>query len=193
MDFEFSYESERENSASITKMVALILGMVLFFVLGCREVLIMAGVDVHDKYDERQILEQGKGFKLGFFTLLIELGIMMCIDCTGIIPYSSTYVFYGAALFISLTVYAVYCIWHESYFAINRTGKGTMIMLAVICLMNLFISIVNGLSGLIVINGVPTFRILNVYCVIAFAIIFIAMILKKISIGLSESSEDEEE
>ena len=117
----------------------------------------------------------------------------MWIDGIGILPYAATFVFYGGALFISITVYALYCIWHESYFAINRTGKGTMIMLAVICLMNLFISIVNGLSGLIVINGVPTFRILNVYCVIAFAIIFIAMILKKVSTGISESSEDEEE
>ena len=193
MEYEFSYESEAENSRIVAGIVALILGIVLMLVLIVREILIMSGADVHDKYDERQKLEQGKGFKLGFFTLLIELGIVMCIDCSGLIPDSSAYVFYGGALFISITVYAVYCIWHESYFAINRTGKGTIIMLAVICLMNLLICIGNGLSGLIIINGVPTFRILNVYCVIAFLIVFIAMILKKISNGISESSEDEEE
>jgi hypothetical protein len=190
MEYEFAYEPDAVISGNNAMIIGLVLVLSLVLVLVCREALIMHGGDVRDKYDERQIFEQGKGFKLGFFTLLIEIGIMICFDSMGLVP---SFAFYGGALFIGIIVYAVYCIWHESYFAVNRTGKDKFIMFAVIFLMNLIICIINYLSGTIIQNGVPTIRILNVYCVVAFLIIFAAIFIKRYFNRKSESSEDEEE
>ncbi len=89
------------------------------------------------KYDERQLIEKGKAATYAFYTMMVCTVIMFLLDAAGILSKDMTTPFYMGALVLGITVNAVYCIWHECYFALNHNRPRYMIIMAVICLMNL--------------------------------------------------------
>ncbi|MCR4650002.1 MAG: hypothetical protein K5776_13100 [Lachnospiraceae bacterium] len=151
------------------------------------------GKDGTKKYDERQILEQGKAFKIGFFTLLIIVESLIILNLTGIATIADYPIFYQLAVFIGLGVYVSYCIWHESYFAINEKSTRVLILFAFIAVFNLVISIVNFVNGWMIVDGRITFRVLNIFCTLLFLIIFAVLLLKRIANSRSASSDDDDD
>ncbi len=154
---------------------------------------IFFGKDGEKKYDERQILEQGKAFKIGFFTLMIIVEALIILNMTGIATIADYPVFYQLAVFIGLGVYVVYCIWHESYFAINEKSTRVLIFFAFIAIFNLVISIFNFVNGLMIVDGRITFRVLNIFCTLLFLVVFAALLLKRIANAKSASSDDDDD
>ena len=144
------------------------------------------------KYDERQILEQGKAFKIGFFVMFITVEALIILNVSGLADVGDYAVFYQAAVFLGLLTYVVYCIWTESYFAINQKSTSIIISFAFIALVNLLIGIANIIHGQMIVDGKITFRILNPLCAVLFVVIFATMLLKRI-VNAKNSSADEEE
>ena len=192
-EYIFSYRPAEANSAENTIIVVLSLIEVMLLIFLVREIFLLSGGNNEKKYDERQLLEQGRGSRLGFLTLLAELTILMAFDSTGLIEGEMDIVLYGCSLFISLTVYAVYCIWHESYFSIGPDSKGVVIFMVFVFLFNLLICIVNGWNGLLIVNGKPTFRFINVFCCGTFLAMFVASLIRMVLSRRPESSEEEED
>ncbi len=145
------------------------------------------------KYDERQILEQGKAFKLGFFTMFVTVEALIILNLSGIATIADYPVFYQAAIFLGLMTYVIYCIWTESYFAINEKSTRVLIFFAFIAVLNLVIGIVNLIHGQIIVDGRITFRIMNLYCAILFIVIFAVLLLKRIVNSKKSSSDDDDE
>lgn len=132
------------------------------------------------KYDERQELVRGRGFKYGFFTLLICNGLIALLKGAGVDLYAETEVAVGINCFIGIGVYAAYCIWNEGYFGLNNNKKGLMIAFAVIAAVNLFNSAVFIVKGAMIQNGKLTLYSFNLFCGLLFVVIFVTMLLKKI-------------
>ncbi|MBR1675420.1 MAG: hypothetical protein IJ703_10765 [Eubacterium sp.] len=146
------------------------------------------------KYDERQELERGRGFKYGFFTMIIYNGLAMCLDSAGAVPNMERVVLYFSGILIGIVVHVVYCIWHESYFALNENKNVIMITFAGIAIVNLLLGINTILSGEMFVNGKLTFRVTNLLCAGMFLVLFITMFLKKVSDkAKGVDLEDEEE
>jgi hypothetical protein len=164
----------------------------LLFGLFMAEFLVF-GNSGENKFDERQILEQGKAFKIGFFVLLVTIEAIIILNFTGIATVADYPVFYQIAIFLGLLSYVIYCIWHESYFAINEKSTRVIILFAIIALINLVIGIINIIHGQIIVDGRITFRILNPLCAILFIIIFATMLLKRIANSKQASADEEEE
>jgi hypothetical protein len=145
------------------------------------------------KFDERQIAEQGKAYKLGFFATIIAIGVLIAADVFGLVFKIEPYALYGSAVFVGLTVFIIHCVWHEAYFGVNQKTVPLMISLGFIGFANTIISINNFISGRIIENGFVTFRILNVFCAIIFLILFGTLLIKKISNAKNNDDDDLEE
>lgn len=154
---------------------------------------LLFGKDSEKRFDERQILEQGKAFKIGFFVLLITIEAIIILNLSGLASVADYPVFYQIAIFLGLLSYVVYCIWHESYFAINEKSTRVIILFAFIAAINIVIGIINAIHGQIIVDGRITFRILNPLCAVLFIVIFATMLLKRIANSKNASADEEEE
>ena len=145
------------------------------------------------QYDERQELERGRGFRYGFFTMLIFNGGVLCFDWTGIIPGSNQMILYASGLFAGLLVYAVYCIWHESYFALNQRTNVVISFFTFIGLFNLVIAITTIARGTMMENGRFSTTFLNLECAVLFLILMVTMLIKKLRDRKADAQIEDEE
>ena len=190
-NYEFCCLTKEDGYVFPTIMLSwgLVVGLLFGFFLA---EFLMFGKDGEKKFDERQILEQGKAFKIGFFVMLITVEALIILNFSGIATVMDYPVFYQIAIFLGLLSYVIYCIWHESYFAVNEKSTRVIILFAIIALINLVIGIINIINGQLIVDGRITFRILNLFCAILFIVIFATMLLKRI-VNARESSDEEEE
>lgn len=130
------------------------------------------------EYDERQETLRGRGFKYGFFTLMICNGIYGFLW----IGFEALPIDAGAFMILDVVigtaVYATYCIWNDCYFSLNENRSKLMIIFAVIGAGNLVIGISNLLHGRGIENGIMNYRCINLFCGLLFVEIFIALLLR---------------
>ena len=145
------------------------------------------------RYDERQELERGRGFRYGFFTLLISIGCVLCFDWTGVIPEHNQTVFYATCIFMGLLVYASYCIWHESYFALNQKTNAVLVFFTLIGLFNIALGISSIVDGSLVQNGIFETRFLNLECGVLFLILMVVLLVKRARDKKKDAADEDEE
>ena len=190
-NYEFCCLSKEENLVFPSIMLGWGLLFGLLFSFFVAEFIFFGNKE--KKYDERQILEQGKAFKIGFFVMLITVEALIILNLTGIADVVDYPVFYQAAIFLGLVSYAAYCIWNESYFAVNQKTTGVIIIFAFVGLLNLAIGIINIINGQMIVDGRITFRVVNLLCAVFFIVIFAVILLKRIANAKSSSADEEEE
>lgn len=129
------------------------------------------------KYDERQQLIRGRGFKYGFFTMIVcEALVILFGGILEMFVERNIISFFGICL--GVVVYASYSLWNDGYIALNENPKRLMIVFAVLSLMNIVIGISNILNGTLIENGIVSYRAVNLICGVMVLIIFIEMIIK---------------
>lgn len=144
------------------------------------------------EFDERQELIRGKAYKTGFFATLILIGIAIIFDSTNLLPFLDSTLLYGITILGGVLVFAVYCVWNEAYFGLNQKSSSVMIILAFIGIMNLFIGIMNYFKGNMFLNGKLSFGFMSFVCAFCFIVLFVTMLLKKISNKIDEEQERNE-
>lgn len=160
----------------------------IIFVLGVAAGLILVvilvaaatkGDEVKAKYDERQEIVRGKGFKYAFFAMIIWEIILFTLEPLEIVFPMSL----GNASFINVifgvTVYATYCIWNDGYFALNQKSGLIMTVLIIMGIINLLMGINAFMKGYAWINGQLSLRSMNLFCGIMMIIVCATMLLKK--------------
>ena len=97
-----------------------------------------------EQYDERQLRIRARGYQIGFFAALILMLCLVLLWETGLLTVVTPGFAIYAAMLISVTVFAIYCILHDAFLAIN--GKP-----------NLYIGI---FSAIVLLQGATTVRYL---------------------------------
>lgn len=141
------------------------------------------------KYDERQQIIRGRGYKYAFFSLMFYFAIMSAVtELVG-----KTFITISAISIIGICfgvgVYAVYCIMNGGYFAINEKQRSVMILLGIIALINVISSVGLIHDKELVKDGVLTGRCANLACTVLFVVVFIAIVIK----GIIDKKEDEQQ
>lgn len=72
------------------------------------------------EYDERQEMERGKGFKYGFYTLLIYDMVFGVAYMESIPTWCDPFVGNFIGVILALMVFGVYCIWNEAYATLQQ-------------------------------------------------------------------------
>lgn len=161
-----------------------LLGIFIGLAIGGILILIVLKVTKTDgcikcKYDERQQLVRGKGFKYAFFTLMIY-NFLASIFVSFMME--KQYIENGAlmimGILIGVFVYAAYCIWNEGYFSLNENPKRVLIAFGVLAAVNIGIGILNFFNGSSFVDGMLTIHCMNLFVGILFFMIFFVLVVK---------------
>lgn len=133
------------------------------------------------KYDERQEIIRGRGFKYGFYTLLIYFALDIFLEeLLERFAEQSVILFIGMCL--GLAVYAVYGIWNDGYISLNENPTRVIITFILIAVFNFAVSIMRYLlHGDLCVNGVLTLNGINLVCGLLLLVVVFAMLAKQIS------------
>lgn len=161
----------------------MILGFISGLMIGCILIAILLKITKTDhsmkcKYDERQELIRGKGFKYGFFTLIIFNFLAAMLSSFVEKPHIEAEALMIIGILIGIFVYVTYCIWHESYFSLNENPKRVLIAFFLIALVNLGVGYSHYLNGVLFRNGVLTVYCVNLFCGLLFLMIFLVLSAK---------------
>ena len=136
--------------------------------------------DVKCKYDERQTLVIGRGYKRGFWTLVSGIILYGIIDSGREIRCIETMAVLMFIVAIGIMVFIGYCIWHEGYFALNENRKRVLAGFLLCSLMNFAIFTMNVFHGNVIKDGVIQFEIIHLVWGILFIFIFLMVLAKTI-------------
>ena len=177
------------------------LGFVLGFSLtiGIILIVIMATLKLSNtdgssktKYDERQQMVRGQGYKYSFWTLVgLVCGLIFMTVFDVELPIKDEVLYFFVILFAVL-VHTVYCIFHDGYFGINNEPKKYYISFVLIGVANLLIGIFNSIDGRLLENGKLDLPAMNLVCGMMFVILGISIIIKK-KIDPDTDSDDEDD
>lgn len=162
---------------------SILLGILCGLLIGGIVVIIILKLTKEDgsvkcKYDERQQLVRGRGFKYGFFVLLIYDFVY------GIAGFAAErrYLDDGAAMILGICagvlVYASYCIWNDGYFSLNENPRKVLIAFVFIGIFNLLLGIRQIKAGALIVKGMLTFRCVNLLCGAMFLVLFLVIFAK---------------
>jgi len=194
-DIEYDFATDGEftipfniviEKQSFAYMLGFMVGVGIVLVVSFVAIIILLKLTKKDgtikcKYDERQDLIRGRGFKYAFFTILIYNMIIPMLKICGVeLPADSAALFMIGAI-AGMLVYVIYAIWNEAYFSLNENPKAIMIVFAFIGLINLALGIVRMFDGTFLTDGKMTFNSINFLLGIGFVIIFMTLAAKQIA------------
>ena len=141
------------------------------------------------KWDERQLLIRGNGYKYSFFSVLILL-FLYCAIGAQIEGFPLDAPTAGVAIICTgVAIDVVYCIWNGAYFSLNENRKRILIIFSVIGVINLAIGIINFANGSSITNGVLNIQSANFFCGLLFLCVFAALFIRSV---IPEKDFDEE-
>ena len=170
--------------------VAVLTALVIFFIIWKFGKASMKG-----KFDERQELVRGRGYKYACFTIIGLVALDMLAESFKV--FESTPLTQTLALFFILLtgvmVYAVYCVRNDSYFGVGQDTRRYRALMWIIVVCNA-VSAVTGFMEGATVNGKLNFGPWAALLIcIAFAILGIAYYARKREMALEEASEDASE
>ena len=171
-----------------------VLGMILGVVIALAVLLILwkaKGTSLKGKYDERQELVRGRGYKYAFFTIVILVFLYMIVDMLGItdmMPFTHSSLAI-AILFIGVMVYAVYCIRNDAYFGIGQNRRTYCILLGFIIVLNLLSAVMNLRDEPFEGGKLALGPCMQILCVITFGVVLISLLIK----GREDGAEDDDD
>ena len=134
------------------------------------------------RFDERQELVRGRGYKYAFFTLMVSMILSAVVKESFQITLISEMTVMFFCLFLSIGVYACYAIWHDAYFALNEKRKYYIWLFAAVTVINGVVGISHILRGEFVVDGVINYaNSLNLLCAVLFLVVLVALLVKEIA------------
>lgn len=144
-----------------------------------------------NKYDERQRIAQGNGYRIGFWFLFACCMVYAFLEACDITLSVTAGMFLFLAAMLAVMIYSIYCIHTEAYYAVNDNKGRWSITFLVIMAANLVLGIVGLLSGQVKFDGRIHFDgFLNLVCGGMLVIVFFALLLHRI---FTEKKEEQEE
>ncbi len=141
------------------------------------------------EYDEKQEAVRGKGFKYGFFTMILYNGAIIILSATGFtIPMIHEVVLF-TGIMLGAIVMASYDIWHDAYMGLNTNAKGFAVFAIVVAGINLLSALFSWKDTEMFEAGKLQFPFMNLICCLSFVLIGIQLFAKSIM----DKKEEEED
>lgn len=175
MDYLFEVQKDIPV-VGIIFVIGILIGLILVVILIAAAT---KGEEVKAKFDERQEIVRGRGFKYAFFGMLfwgVILFVLEPLEITLPMSQGNTSLL---GIIIGATIYAAYCIWNDGYFALNQRSGLIMTVLIVMGLINLLLGINAFVEGYVWTDGQLSMPITNLFCGIMMIIVCVTMLLKR--------------
>lgn len=141
------------------------------------------------RFDERQEIQRGKAYKVGFYTMLIYFAIYGCVLKSSdlFLPVEDAVgAFIGIILGVS--VFAIRCILSGAYFALNEKPGNFMLLFGICGGLNLFIAMTND-DPLIRDGKLAAYPGINLLCGIFMLVLLAVLVVKWICTGNEAENE----
>ena len=149
--------------------------------------------DINTKYDERQQIVRGKGYKYSFWTMVFLIAGVIVLDVCGIdLPLQNS-VLYFLIILISIMVHTSYCIFNDGYFGINNNPKQYYWFFVFIGLFNVLVGIINCRGGRLISEGKLDTPAINLFCGLMFVLLGICIVIKRFITKNDDIDEDDED
>lgn len=139
------------------------------------------------RYDERQQIVRGMGYKYAFFSTILYFSVVALVSEAVEKQFMTRSAEAIIGLCLGVAVYVVYCILNDGYFPINENRRTLLISLAIMGVANIVIAVNQIMDGEIMEDGVITEKCSNVAVGALFIVVFIACIIR----NAIEKKEDE--
>ena len=102
-----------------------LIGVITGFVIGLALVVIIAAIcnknrKMKTEYDERQQILRGKGFKLGFYAMVIWAALNIVLSVAGFAIPAKPEILAFSYIVVGVLADVVYCIFHDAYWGMNN-------------------------------------------------------------------------
>lgn len=134
-------------------------------------------------FDEMQLIKRAKGYKIGYFILLIGLTIYAGLSAydPGLKDRVEPTIAVFIIMMISILIFAIYCIFNEAFFTIGENSKGYSFVCVAMILLNGIGSYRTISEGEFFKDGILTYSGTgNIVITIIFTIILICIVAKSI-------------
>ena len=145
------------------------------------------------KFDERQLMVRGQGYKYSFWTLVVLLTASIMLRAFEVELPIKDGVYLFLLILFSVLEHTVYCIFNDGYFGINNEPKKYYISFFLIGIGNLVIGILNSIGGRLIDNGKLDIPAMNLVCGMMFVIVGISVFIKNKIDPDSDDSDDEDD
>ena len=146
------------------------------------------------KFDERQELVRGRGYKYACFTMLAMLTLDLLLEsfeAFDTLPVSRTLAIFIIIL-VGVMVYALYCIKNDSYFGVGTDARTYRAVMWVVIVCNAVSAFTGLKEGAMEADGKLSFGpCASLMFCLAFVIILISLRIKQNNLAKEEAAEDE--
>lgn len=134
------------------------------------------------KFDERQELIRGRGYKYAFFTVLWYLVIYSLLKFAFGLKIMDDMAEMFVAVILGVGVYACYTIWKDAYFALNERRKSYIWLFVAVVVLNVTVGVGHIRDGSFIVDGVLTFGgSANLLAGVLILVILVMLLLKEIA------------
>ena len=167
-----SYSLGRTTGLAVGVLIGLLICVILFKFMNRDK-------GILTKYDEKQEIERGKGYKWGFYALLICEALQAIVGSSGMKIPLEPFSLHFIAIVIGVLVQVMYCVWHDAYVGIN-TNLGRFALVAVLAGgINFAVAIMAIIKGNMIEDGMLQTPFVNLICGLMFVVMGVEMLLKK--------------
>ena len=140
-------------------------------------------------YDERQQVQRGKAFQHAYLTLLILLCANGIVSGAAQLQWADPGVDSFLCMFASVAVFVVECIRCDAYFTAAQTPRSGIAIFTMVTLCQVPATVMHAVDGDFIRDGQLTIAVINPACMVLFAVVLIAILVKR---SRDKAEEDEE-
>lgn len=167
---------------TIAAAMGFVTGILIVFIIGFLLLkLTKKDGKIKCNFDERQELARGKGFKYGFFTVIICDVLMGMLNMFAEQNFFHPFVSHFLGIYAGIAVFAVYCIWNDAYISLNENRKALMGVFGVMGALNFVVWYFSEFyrKGLSTVGEIiASDNLVNLLAGILFVIVFATSMLK---------------
>ena len=178
------------NGKSMAWYIGFVVGVLAVAIIGLivRAMYKRRGVR-YGEYDERQLAQRGAAFQHAYLTLLFLLCVNGIVSGALEIHWAKPGVDSFLCMFLSVAVFVVECIRRDAYFTVTQTPRSGILIFTMVTLCQVPATVMHFVDGDFLRDGQLTIAVINPACMVVFAVVLIAILIKR---RCDKREEDEE-
>lgn len=145
------------------------------------------------EYDERQQLIRGKGYAVGFYSIVVYLAVLMIVDMLGVKIPATLQIIAFTGIIVGIVADCCNCIWKGAYWGMNNKKNAYAIFFVVAGIINFGAFYMACRQGRVMENGMISTSVINLLCGIMLLAIGIASVVKSAADKRIADIEEEDE